>query len=150
MQIQTYTYGIHTNMAMIQTNTCRYCSSLNLRRALIPQAGRPRATRRRRERRRRRRRCHRDRAGRESLSHRHHDDAARPNCQAVAPECPSVIYGLPGRWWPMQMLWAKSARRAGHSEEPNENLTSAGPGSAAAARPTQAGRVQVSGLGHSR
>ena len=25
MQIQTYTYGIHTNMAMIQTNTCRYC-----------------------------------------------------------------------------------------------------------------------------
>ena len=57
---------------------------------------------------------------------------ARPNdrrvrardCQAasVSPECPAVIHGLPGRWWPMQKLRAKSALRAGHTEEPNENF----------------------------
>ena len=38
MNIQTNTYGIHTNMAMIQTNACRYCRGSQLS-AQRPQPG---------------------------------------------------------------------------------------------------------------
>jgi hypothetical protein len=100
MNIQTNTYCIHTNMAMIQTNACRYCRGSQLS-AQRPQPG-PQPWRGS------------DTAGRRPAGHtpaqarppsqdgvRLGLTSPRPHESTVAEECPAVVYGLPGRWRPM-------------------------------------------------